>query len=109
MMYVIVGELVVDVWESIDCCVSLKVLVSEFDFVLRSSNGHVMLCKGMVACSPIWCRMSYAMEGSVLNNGLERTLFGKFVLFIIAFDVSVSSYFFEGHGVGGFCDLENDI
>jgi hypothetical protein len=53
--------------------------------------------------------MSYAMEGSVLNNGLERTLFGKFVLFIIAFDVSVSSYFFEGHGVGGFCDLENDI
>lgn len=50
MIYVIVGEPFVDVWESIDCCVSLEVLVFKFNFVLKVLNGHVMLCGGMVAC-----------------------------------------------------------
>lgn len=50
VMYVVVGEPFVNTWEFINCFVYVEVLVFNFDFLLKISNGHVMFCGGMMAC-----------------------------------------------------------
>lgn len=42
----------------------------------------------------------------MLDHGLESIMLGKFISFIVVFDVSVSFDFLDSDEVGGLCDVK---